>query len=624
MSVFTTLRSVNVRRIPGVIAICCLLSTCLPAQLIFDDQFDRNMLGDFWDDNGGWTILDGKAYNGIDDDWTLLTTTESFTATTYILETEVSNLVGGYQRAYYLLFGQQDDSGQPGYVLRYDPLGGGSLVLGVATDNYLYPNQLDRKIMSLDPERAHRIRVAKYENGLIQVYVGDQNGFPDVPTLEAIDTTHPALSKVSWTTFTQSVGEEFFVEYIRAEVPDVQKTEPEKPADDALIAQIAVNSDEPYAIGKLTEGETFYTDRPYILTSVPSFLRGASFVKMANNDKRRTETDFLTTFLDERAIAYVAFDPRASVLPDWLSDWTKTDEIIGTTDPGSDYLEVYTKLVPFAVFGAAPYRLRTGGGLAAPAVGTNMNYIVAFVPYRNVRHEAEDANLSGARVAANHTGFSGTGFVDYINPADDYIEWVIDVPATSAYSVVARFANGSDGVRALEFSVNGEVRGTESFSPTGLWSNWAFRGFDKSVLLRAGTNRFRLRATGSSGPNVDFLELSPTSIYTPPGNTALATVDARASSWSEVRVPATVSVYPNPAVSSVNFQLAGEPGADSELRIFDLRGREVYRRLEAAPSDGGTALVRQRIEVGGWPAGTYVYRFRSGGQVVSGKWVKGG
>jgi len=37
-------------------------------------------------------------------------------------------------------------------------------------------------------------------------------------------------------------------------------------------------------------------------------------------------------------------------------------------------------------------------------------------------YEAEDAVLSGATIATNHTGYSGTGFVDYKNRSNDYIQ----------------------------------------------------------------------------------------------------------------------------------------------------------------------------------------------------------
>lgn len=590
--------------------VCLSLPLCLPGQ-IFNDQFERSQLGSFWDGDGGWTIRNGQAYNGIDDDWTLLTTTQSFDATSYVLETEVSNLVDGYFRAYYLLFGQQGDSGEPGYVFRYDPLGAGVVTLGLATDNYLYPDVLDDQIIRLDPQAAHKIRIEKYESGLIQVYIGSDDGFPDTPNLEAIDNTYPSLSKVSWTTFTQSIGEEFFVEYIRADVPETQKTETEKPVEDELIKQVVVDSEAEYEIGQLTEGARFYTDRPYTITSVPDFLDGATFIKTANDDKLRTEDAFLTAFIKEQAIAYVGYDPRASELPDWLSDWTKTDVTIGTTDPGSDFFEVYTKVIPFAVFAPTAFVLDLGGALAAPARGSNMNYIVAVVPASGTRYEAEEAFLSGAKVATNHTGFEGTGFADYTNPTGDYIEWTVDLPATAPYSISTRFANGSDAARDMELSVDGEVVATPSFGAFPGWSRWVFTLVKNSILLDAGEHTIRLTATGDSGPNIDYLQVSPT-IVSP----SSAVAYTASPSPPAVVASTTVLAYPNPAIDEVTLEVAALGAAD--LQVFDVQGRQVYAQ-SLADESGET---RQRIDVTSWPAGTYVYRLVAGEEVATGKFVK--
>ena len=282
---------------------------------------------------------------------------------------------------------------------------GNSLSLGVNTGNYFFADILDDQVITLDPTKPHSFRIEKYDNGLIQVYLGDESGFADEPVLEAIDTTYATLGRVSWSVSTQTAGKDFFVEYIRAEVPAVQKTEPEKPAEDDLIKQVAVQSNNSYQISKLNEGETFFTDRPYTVTSVPEFLQGASFIKPPNNDKSLTTSgNFMTVYLKEPAIAYVAYDPRSTQLPAWLSDWTKTDLTIGTTDPGSPFYEVYSKRVPSAIFATYRNQLRIGANLAAPAVGSNMNYLVAFVAVPNfARYEAEDATLSGPVVASNQS-----------------------------------------------------------------------------------------------------------------------------------------------------------------------------------------------------------------------------
>src|SRR3954470_9824445 len=55
--------------------------------------------------------------------------------------------------------------------------------------------------------------------------------------------------------------------------------------------------------------------------------------------------------------------------------------------------------------------------------------------------EAEKALLSGAVVASSQPGFTGTGFVDYLNPSGDFIEWSADIATAGKYTFTIRYAN---------------------------------------------------------------------------------------------------------------------------------------------------------------------------------------
>ncbi len=564
--------------------------------VLFDDDFERAELGPFWDGDGGWTIQNGQAYNAPDNNYLRLTTVPSFDATSYILETEASNFVTGYYRDYFLIFGQQDSLANTGYVLNYRADFGNSLSLGTIDGNYFFPTELNDQVLTLDPTKSYSFRIEKYDNGLIQVYLGDETGFSDVPVLEAIDTTYPTLGRVSWSVATQTAGEDFFVEYIRAEVPTVQKTEPEKPAEDDLIKQLVVQSSNPYEISKLTEGETFFTDRPYTLTDVPEFLQGASFVKPPNNDKNLTNAgDFMRVYLKETAIAYVAYDPRSTQLPAWLSDWTKTDLTIGTTDPGSPFYEVYSKRVRSTFFATYQNQLSIGANLAPPAVGSNMNYLVAFVAVSNfARYEAEEATLSGPVVASNQSGFSGTGFADYINKSNDYVEWTIDFTATAPYRLLFEYANGSSAARNLRVTLDGEEIGTVLGSPTPNWKIWSSETLDP-MLISAGEHSIRLTALGNSGPNVNYLQITPSDQMLPASALAARTADSsqpRPEEIVDANASSFVRVYPNPTASELDFQLEAGP---AQLRVMDLQGREVYRHLFTEPT-AGSDLIQHRLE----------------------------
>ncbi|MFI6595259.1 CBM35 domain-containing protein [Nonomuraea sp. NPDC050536] len=136
--------------------------------------------------------------------------------------------------------------------------------------------------------------------------------------------------------------------------------------------------------------------------------------------------------------------------------------------------------------------------------GPNADYLdVATAATGGPDYQAEDATLSQAAVAANHTGFTGSGFVDYVNVAGGYVEWSVQStggPATLTF----RYANGTTSARPLDLAVNGTTVAGRDFAPTANWDTWAT--VQVPVTLAAGANTIRATATGASGgPNLDKL-----------------------------------------------------------------------------------------------------------------------
>lgn len=120
--------------------------------------------------------------------------------------------------------------------------------------------------------------------------------------------------------------------------------------------------------------------------------------------------------------------------------------------------------------------------------------------------EAEDATLSGARVARDNAGYGGTGYVDFINDSGDWIEFTFDAPAAGGYELTFRYANGTTADRPLVLSVNGGQSVLLSFQPTGGWGTW--RTVAAQADLAAGVNRIRLTSPRFNGPNIDSLAVA--------------------------------------------------------------------------------------------------------------------
>lgn len=127
------------------------------------------------------------------------------------------------------------------------------------------------------------------------------------------------------------------------------------------------------------------------------------------------------------------------------------------------------------------------------------------------RYEAENATISQGAVRSNHSGYSGSGFVDYADRSGSYVEWNVAMINAGQATLSLRYANGSGGLldsgdRPMSIWVNGVAVSSYAFPNTGGWTRWRTRTF--TVSLQPGTNTVRAVAAASGGgPNVDYLEV---------------------------------------------------------------------------------------------------------------------
>jgi hypothetical protein len=506
-------------------------------------------------------------------------------------------------------------------VLSYTPYSGGQLTLSRATDNIYYGETLDE--ISLYPDLAvdqtYRFKITKYRSGLIQVYVDRGAGYSAVPLLETIDRAYPALGHFGWQLDTETFPEVFYVDWVEAAQPAVEKPAVrEKPVPDDIIPQVAAASNRNYQVAKLANASKIYIDRRCTVTALPPYLEGASFVQTAADDWNATSNEFLTMFLSKPVVVYVAYDPRATALPAWLSGWKKTGDIIRVSDAEIGYLELYSKLVEQPLY---PNPLLLGGNLAVPAADVHQNYVVIAaerpIP---ITLEAEDAKLSGVQVDTNHVGFSGTGFVNYLHPSDDYIEWTVNIETPGSYGIGFGFANGSNENRALHILLDDDGVSAYSFIPTGSWESWAFYGGPR-VYLTPGTHKIRATAINNSGPNVDYLNLyyvsSGVEGALSAGN-ALPVAAAAPRSGPEVAL-STPSAYPNPFDHRTTIAYSLRQKMPVTVTVFTAQGHKVKEWVQP-PQEAGPHQVE--FNAAALPPGIYLYQIRMGNEVKSGKLVK--
>jgi hypothetical protein len=88
------------------------------------------------------------------------------------------------------------------------------------------------------------------------------------------------------------------------------------------------------------------------------------------------------------------------------------------------------------------------------------------------------------------------------------VEWTVEVPSAGNYHLQLRYANSSTSLRPLEIRINGLLLATRAqFPATSSWTDW--RTMRMPITLPSGRSQIRATAAGSSGPNLDHLQLLP-------------------------------------------------------------------------------------------------------------------
>lgn len=126
-----------------------------------------------------------------------------------------------------------------------------------------------------------------------------------------------------------------------------------------------------YKQNLLEVGDTYYVDETFTLTSIPSELEGGIWIMTENADKSNTQDNFLSFTVDRSVDVYVAYDPRATILPDWLNGFVHAGTL-GVSDPGTSFLDLYRADEMNGI-------IDLGGNLAGGASGALSNYIVIVV-----------------------------------------------------------------------------------------------------------------------------------------------------------------------------------------------------------------------------------------------------
>ena len=135
--------------------------------------------------------------------------------------------------------------------------------------------------------------------------------------------------------------------------------------------------------------------------------------------------------------------------------------------------------------------------------------------FSSYKREAEDMTLiGGANVDANHSGYSGSGFVAGLSQQGAGIAWNLNEQiAAGNYTIAIKYANGTGGdaqhvPRTMSLYVDG-IQSQVSLPITADWDTWNI--LQNTISLTKGTHSFKLigDAGDTMNVNVDYITLNP-------------------------------------------------------------------------------------------------------------------
>ena len=123
----------------------------------------------------------------------------------------------------------------------------------------------------------------------------------------------------------------------------------------------------------------------------------------------------------------------------------------------------------------------------------------------STRYEAETAVKTNVGTNTNHTGYSGTGFVDQFAGSDDGVSFYISVPADGSYELRFRYANAMGTTATRNVYLDGQYVGQVSMPSLANWNTWATATL--TAAIKGGQHQVVFGWGGSTAINLDYLEV---------------------------------------------------------------------------------------------------------------------
>lgn len=169
-------------------------------------------------------------------------------------------------------------------------------------------------------------------------------------------------------------------------------------------------------------------------------------------------------------------------------------------------------------------------------------------------YEAEDALKTNVEVDADHSGYSGTGFIDAFESYGDSVGFTVSVPESDTYTLKFRYANGSGNEAARSIIIDGKYANKGYFVSQSDWDSW--NSAEVGVELERGVHTVVVYYGDYEygAINLDYMVVQPLSE---------STRSLYMNNWEN-----TVAIWQDSFVNQATAVNADGPGI-YELRYYD-------------------------------------------------------
>lgn len=172
--------------------------------------------------------------------------------------------------------------------------------------------------------------------------------------------------------------------------------------------------------------------------------------------------------------------------------------------------------------------------------------------------QAGFCRVDGIATETTNDGFTGDGYTNANNAQGAAIEWAVNAPSSSRYTLTFRFANGGTTNRNGSLLINGGANGnyTLNLPATGAWTTWQTASVD--IDLVQGNNLLKLTATTADGlANIDSLKIEGAQTSAGICNITVSSSSSSRSSSSAASTSSTAAVILSQTGNPVHTRFNG-------------------------------------------------------------------